>query len=112
MGPWKALLAQFRVAVYHKGPMFKKNIPNVHKERGVGGGGKGVLNDVKKKLQSSRLVHRGFPKGRNDQMQKVIKARVGEASRTRECFDLLLDDNDMSSCFRDYSQVEVAVQNF
>ena len=48
MGPWKALLAQFRVAVYHKGPMFKKNIPNVQKERGVGGGVKGVLNDVEK----------------------------------------------------------------
>ena len=53
--------------------------------------------------------------GRNEsfkkQMQIVIKARVGEASLTRECFDLLLDDNDMSSCFRDYPQVEVAVQN-
>ena len=79
----------------------------------MGGGVKGVLNDVEKnfKVQGWCTLHRGFPKGRNDQMQKVIKARVGEASLTRESFDLLLDDNDMSSCFRYYPQVEVAVQN-
>ena len=51
MGPWKALLAQFRVAVYHKGPMFKK-IYQMFKKKGEWGGGvKGVLNDVEKNFK-------------------------------------------------------------